>query len=279
MRKPLLTKILNICLICYLLAGIAAFATRPNLDRLYKDLYTTSSIKEYRGDALNYANKNAKQFDRLIRGFSQRKRCMANLLKISCAAEDYYAAVKEPLPPYIADPSGAPLHSWRVLLLPYLGEQKLYEQIKLDEPWDSEWNRQFHKRMPDCYCCPALSPSQREAGAACYQMLIRKEEDGDKPELAALKKRPKFIEQIPCVNWMDPSNEITLAETKDEYLLHEKQSSHIDGSFCFLGNTDHLPTVYWVNPVESEEDCILVKKQLEPFVGVPLELTPDGESD
>ena len=279
MRKPLLTKIINVGLICYLLAGIAAFATRPNLDRLYKSLYTTSTVKEYRGEMTDYANKNAKQFDRLIRGFSQRKRCMANLLKISCAAEDYYAAVKEPLPPYIADPSGAPLHSWRVLLLPYLGEQKLYEQIKLDEPWDSEWNRQFHKLMPDCYCCPALSPSQREAGAACYQMLIRKEEDGDKPELAALKKRPKFIEQIPCVNWMDPSNEITLAETKDEYLLHEKQSSHIDGSFCFLGNTDHLPTVYWVNPVESEEDCILVKKQLEPFVGVPLELTPDGESD
>ncbi len=279
MRKPLLTKILNICLICYLLAGIAAFATRPNLNRLYKDLYTTSSIKEYRGDALNYANKNARQFDRLIRGFSQRKRCLSNLLKISCAAEDYYAAVKEPLPPYIADPSGAPLHSWRVLLLPYLGEQKLYEQIKLDEPWDSEWNRQFHKRMPDCYCCPALPPSEREAGNACYQMLIRKEEDGDKPELASLKKRPKFIEQIPCVNWMDPLNEVPTVEIVDGNLLREKQSSHIDGSFCFLGNTDHLPTVYWVNPVESEEDRILAKKLLGPFAGVPLKITPDDKSN
>ena len=68
MRKPLITKIVNVGLICYLLAGIAAFATRPNLDRLYKDLYTTSTVKEYRGDASNYANKNAKQFDRLIRG-------------------------------------------------------------------------------------------------------------------------------------------------------------------------------------------------------------------
>ncbi len=279
MRKPLLTKIINVGLICYLLAGIAAFATRPNLDRLYKDLYTTSTVKEYRGDALNYANKNAKQFDRLIRGFSQRKRCLANLLKISWAAEDYYAAVKEPLPPYIVDPSGAPLHSWRVLLLPYLGEQKLYEQIKLDEPWDSEWNRQFHKRMPDCYCCPALPPSEREAGNACYQMLIRKEEDGDKPELAALKKRPKFIEQIPRVNWMDPSNEVPTVEIVDGNLLREKQSSHIDGSFCFLGNTDHLPTVYWVNPVESEEDRILAKKLLGPFAGVPLKITPDDKSN
>ena len=279
MRKPLITKIVNLGLICYLLAGIAAFATRPNLNRLYKDLYTTSSVKEYRGEASNYTNRDAKQFEKLLMGFSQRKRCLTKLLKICSAAEEYYATVKEPLPPYIADPVGTPLHSWRVLLLPYLGEQKLYEQIKLDEPWDSEWNRQFHKRMPDCYCCPALSPSQREAGAACYQMLIRKEEDGDKPELAALKKRPKFIEQIPCVNWMDPSNEVPTVEIVDGNLLREKQSSHIDGSFCFLGNTDHLPTVYWVNPVESEEDCILVKKQLEPFVGVPLELTPDGESD
>lgn len=279
MRKPLLTKIINVGLICYLLAGIAAFATRPNLDRLYRNLYTTSTVKEYRGEASNYANRDAKQFEKLLMGFSQRKRCLTKLLKICSAAEEYYAAVKEPLPPYIADPSGTPLHSWRVLLLPYLGEQKLYEQIKLDEPWDSEWNRQFHKRMPDCYCCPALPPSEREAGNACYQMLIREEEDGDKPELASLKKRPKFIEQIPRVNWMDPLNEVPTVEIVDGNLLREKQSSHIDGSFCFLGNADYFPTAYWVNPVESEEDRILAKKLLGPFAGVPLKITPDDKSN
>ena len=284
MRKPLITKIVNLGLICYLLAGIAAFATRPNLDRLYRNLYTTSSVKEYRGETSNYANRDAKQFEKLLMGFSQRKRCLTKLLKIGSAAEEYYAAVKEPLPPYIADPSGTPLHSWRVLLLPYLGEQKLYEQIKLDEPWDSEWNRQFHKLMPDCYCCPALSPSQREAGAACYQMLISKEEDGDKPKLTITETRPKFIERVPSVNWMDPSNEIPLAEITDEYLLNEKHSLHIDGGFCFLGNAIpgmKLQQACWANPNESEDYLRLVKQQLIEdweFGRSLIKTRPDGES-
>ena len=106
MRKPLLTKIINVGLICYLLAGIAAFATRPNLDRLYRNLYTTSTVKEYRGEASNYTNRDAKQFEKLLMGFSQRKRCLTKLLKICSAAEEYYAAVKEPLPPMPAGGAG-----------------------------------------------------------------------------------------------------------------------------------------------------------------------------
>ncbi len=42
-------------------------------------------------------------------------------------------------------------HSWRVYLLPYLNEEKLFRQIRLDEPWDSAWNRQFHAQMPNVY--------------------------------------------------------------------------------------------------------------------------------
>ena len=33
-----------------------------------------------------------------------------------------------------------PLLSWRVHLLPYLEENELYKQFKLDEAWDSETN-------------------------------------------------------------------------------------------------------------------------------------------
>lgn len=44
-------------------------------------------------------------------------------------------------PPYVADEQGRPLYSWRVLLLPYLGETALYSQFRLNEPWDSSHNR------------------------------------------------------------------------------------------------------------------------------------------
>jgi hypothetical protein len=46
---------------------------------------------------------------------------------------------------------GATLHSWRVALLPYLGEQALYDSYKFDEPWDGEHNRQLVERIPAIY--------------------------------------------------------------------------------------------------------------------------------
>jgi hypothetical protein len=44
-----------------------------------------------------------------------------------------------------------PLLSWRVQLLPYLEQDQLYKQFKLDEPWDSEHNKKLVEKMPAIY--------------------------------------------------------------------------------------------------------------------------------
>ena len=44
--------------------------------------------------------------------------------------------------------SGRELLSWRVFLLPYLGEEALYKQFRLNEPWDSPHNRTLVDKMP-----------------------------------------------------------------------------------------------------------------------------------
>lgn len=49
---------------------------------------------------------------------------------------------------YSIDDSGAPLLSWRVHVLPYLGEVQLYNEFDLGEPWDSPQNRKLIDRMP-----------------------------------------------------------------------------------------------------------------------------------
>ncbi len=49
------------------------------------------------------------------------------------------------------DADGRELLSWRVQLLPYLGQDALYRQFHLDEPWDSEHNRTLIARMPEAY--------------------------------------------------------------------------------------------------------------------------------
>ena len=54
----------------------------------------------------------------------------------------------------IFDDSGAPLLSWRVQLLPYLGYRDLYEQFRLDEAWDSPHNISLLSEMPEVYSSP-----------------------------------------------------------------------------------------------------------------------------
>jgi hypothetical protein len=52
------------------------------------------------------------------------------------------------LPPHALYKGGQPLLSWRVLLLPHLGEEKLFKEFRLDEPWDGPHNRRLVGRMP-----------------------------------------------------------------------------------------------------------------------------------
>jgi hypothetical protein len=47
--------------------------------------------------------------------------------------------------------NGKPVLSWRVALLPYLEENDLYQQFRLDEPWDSPHNQALLKLMPRVY--------------------------------------------------------------------------------------------------------------------------------
>ena len=54
----------------------------------------------------------------------------------------------------IFDESGAPLLSWRVQLLPYLGYTELYEQFRLNEAWDSPHNLSLLSEMPEVYSSP-----------------------------------------------------------------------------------------------------------------------------
>lgn len=59
------------------------------------------------------------------------------------------------LPPAVVyGPSGEPLYSWRVVILPFMEQQELYQQFHLDEPWDSPHNQQLLARMPASYAPP-----------------------------------------------------------------------------------------------------------------------------
>jgi prepilin-type processing-associated H-X9-DG protein len=67
---------------------------------------------------------------------------------------------------------GKPLLSWRVQILPFLGQQELYQQFHLDEPWDSEHNKTLIAQMPDVYTTPGV---QIEPGKTNLLAVVGKE--------------------------------------------------------------------------------------------------------
>lgn len=64
----------------------------------------------------------------------------------------------------VVAPDGKTLHSWRVELLPYLGEKALFDEYKLNEPWDSEHNKRLIAKIPGVYATSQWS----EKGNADY---------------------------------------------------------------------------------------------------------------
>lgn len=63
-----------------------------------------------------------------------------------------YADQHGSLPPAaIYSPDGKPLLSWRVAILPYIEQNELYRQFKLDEPWDSPHNYALLAKMPTTF--------------------------------------------------------------------------------------------------------------------------------
>lgn len=65
-------------------------------------------------------------------------------------------------------PSGL---SWRVLLLPHLGEEALFLKFKLDEPWDSAANLPLVAQMPKVYAPPRTGVAVKP-GHTHLQMFV-----------------------------------------------------------------------------------------------------------
>jgi len=90
----------------------------------------------------------------------------ANNLKKLVIALMYYEDIHNELPKRASrDQDGRPLLSWRVELLPYLGETELYDEFRRDEPWDSEHNIKLLEKMPEVFRYPKY---QAKPGMTVY---------------------------------------------------------------------------------------------------------------
>src|SRR5262249_38211559 len=111
-----------------------------------------------------------KEVEDKARAAAARAQNSNNLKRIGIAFHEFLDEKKTFPRHAIYSPDGkTPLLSWRVAILPYLGEKALYDQFKFDEPWDSQHNRRLIPKMPKVYA-PVLA-GKADEGKTFYQVF------------------------------------------------------------------------------------------------------------
>jgi hypothetical protein len=107
------------------------------------------------------------------RNAALRAQCSNRLKQIDLALHVYEERYHSFPPAYIADRTGKPMHSWRVLILPFLGEKDVYDRYDFNEPWDGPNNRKLLDARPSVYACPGDETAYaRNAACTSYVAVV-----------------------------------------------------------------------------------------------------------
>jgi len=189
---------------------------------------------------------------------ARRMECANNLKHIGVAMHNYHDAYKTLPPAYTVDEEGNRLHSWRTLILPFMDQAPLYNQIDLSKPWDAPENRHLADVRIPAYACP----SHPEDGALhCSYMVFVGETalfKGDEATKFAdvtdgLSNTIMVVEvKDSHTSWMEPTDlsfdgrQIVINSTADNpgsYHPGGVQFVLADGSVTFIAETINLPTL------------------------------------
>ena len=188
----------------------------------------------------------------LAQSSARQQACAGNLQLIGAAMLKYHEDHGSFPPAFIAGADGKPKHSWRVLLLPYLGEHALYQRYDMSLQWDqNSWQVQ---PMPAVYHCPDDSFSNR-ANETSYMLVTgpgtifdgekttRLEDITDGPQNTILLVEVAASNQ----NWLEPKDldrqtlnlAINTGGAREVGSYHDAGGAHAvmaDGSIRWLDN-------------------------------------------
>jgi prepilin-type processing-associated H-X9-DG protein len=104
-----------------------------------------------------------------VRESANRMSSANNLKQLALAMHNYHDTYGHFPPQAIYSKDGKPLLSWRVLLLPFLEQDNLNRQFKLDEAWDGPHNQRLLAQMPKVFADPAVDSKEP---VTVYQAFI-----------------------------------------------------------------------------------------------------------
>jgi len=181
---------------------------------------------------------------------AERVRSANNLKQLMLALHNYHD-VHGRFPTDSRDKDGKPLLSWRVLILPYIEQDSLYKEFRLNEAWDSGHNKKLVAQMPKTLRSP------RQA--------------------AALKDRTTYLAPLgKGFIWDDPkglkiteiadgtSNTIALVEADDEraVIWSKPEDISIDVKNPFAGLLGHY--VEGVQTAFADGSVRFIRKSIDP---------------
>jgi len=148
------------------------------------------------------------------RGGARRITCNGQMKQIALALHNYQSANGCFPPAYIADKNGRPMHSWRVLIVPYLECDPLYRQYNFNEPWDGPNNKKLLAARPRRYVCPSDEDAHAQgATQTSYVAVVGSNAawSGEKPKKAAdvapLSQTIMVVEVADAgINWTEPKD-------------------------------------------------------------------------
>ncbi|MEX0725169.1 MAG: DUF1559 domain-containing protein [Planctomycetaceae bacterium] len=204
------------------------------------------------------------------RDAARRTQCKNNLKQIGLALHNYHSDFGAFPPAYVADENGRPMHSWRVLLLPYLDYQNVYNRYDFNEPWDGPSNQRLAEQPIPSYQCPSHHSEHRSA--TTYHVLvgavtmwpgekgvaIDEITDGIENTLAVVELNQREV------NWMDP-REITAEEFLQLYEtpIDDDDLPHAGGTHTLYGDGGvrfvswNMSPAYWRSLLTKAADDAL----------------------
>jgi hypothetical protein len=148
------------------------------------------------------------------RDSNRASQCQFNIRVIALGLRTYHEQHGHFPPPYVADANGKPMHSWRVLILPYIEEQALYNAYNFNEPWDGPNNSKLASQMPRVFGCPSVGPAS--SGLTNYFYVVgpgRVPRDSTYQKLSDFKEPTILLVESSdaTINWLEP-RDLTVAQ-------------------------------------------------------------------